>query len=126
MIEPYDHGEHVARLNKWLSMHGLRVPDRRLFSDCGFIVDKVAIGFLFKTNSKQAYIDHVAADPNASSDIRSAALTKLFFYLEELARKDGFLMVTALAQLPSMKRRFEAHGFSAYGDFSLYYKVIGG
>ena len=124
MIEPYVHEDHIARLDKWLTLHRLRVPDKRLFSDCGYVVDNIAIGFLFKTNSKQAYIDHVAADPTAKKEARDAALNKLFEHLENIARREGFLMITALAQLPSMKRRFECHGFQTYGEYCLYYKVL--
>lgn len=129
MIEPYDHGTHIARLTAWLGKHGISVPDRRLFSDLGFVVDNAALGFLFLTNSKQAYIDHVAANPDVPVEKRDLALTELFEKLESLAREKGVLLVTALASLPTMKRRFEGRGYKVHGThgmFSLYYKTLEG
>lgn len=125
-IESYDHGTHIARLTSWLSKHGITVPDRRLFSDLGIVVDGTAIGFLFLTSSRQAYIDHVAADPGAPVEKRDQALTALFDTLEGVAKEKGCLLVTALAALPTMKRRFESRGYKAHGNFSLYYKTLEG
>lgn len=113
-------------LTHWLGSRGVAVPQRELFSDLGFVVDECAIGFLFKTESKQAYIDHIAADPDSDTAARSEALDTLFLELEKKARELGYLMVTVLASLPVMKRRFLTHGYEAHGEYTLFYKYIGG
>lgn len=123
-VAKYRHGAHYEMLRGWLAARNLQIPSQDLFSDCGFCVQNRAIGFLFKTNSKQAYIDHVAADPNCTSDERNSALNLLFDVLLDEAKSGGVRLVTALATLPAMKARFENLLFKPYGNFTLYYKVM--
>ena len=80
---------------------------------------------MFLTNSRQAYIDHVAADPDATREKRGTALNHLIGRLEEKAKENKVLLVTALAKLPAMRRRFDGHGYTCYGDYGLYFKVLG-
>lgn len=112
-------------LTRWLESKGLAVPDLRLFSDVGFVANGIALGFLFTTNSGQAYIDHVAADPDRHPGDRGDALDLLFSTLEAEAKDRGCVMVTALATLPAMRRRFEDRRYSHHAEFGLYYKVLG-
>lgn len=125
IIDHYIHEKHFPLLADWLSRYGIKVPPRELFSDLGVVVDGCAIGFLFKGgNSKTAYIDHVAADPGIEPGRRGNALDELFAYLEGSARRDGYVMVTALASLPTMRRRFEGRGYTRHGEYGLYFKLL--
>lgn len=126
MIERYNHGQHYFLVKKWLEAHGLKVPDKRLFYDFGLVVENAAIGFLCKTNSGGAWIDHVVADPVLDKKFRDEAINTLFVLLEKEAVDDGFVMVSALATLPAMRRRFERGGYSKHGEFGLYYKLVKG
>jgi hypothetical protein len=125
MIRAFDMERDYDTLCGWLNHHRIADPDPHFFSDCGFVVDEKAIGFLFKTNSKSCYIDHVAADPAATPADRQLALLKLFRHLEETAKADGFDMITALAKLSAMKQHFEGRQFKPFGDFTLYFKFLG-
>lgn len=123
-VTRYKHDEHYEKLKGWLTAKGLDTPTRDLFSDLGFCVNGIAIGFLFRTQGGQAEIDHVAADPEASPEDRKKALSMLYDLLIREAKDAGYKLITGLASLPAMKERFEAKGFSPYGDFTLYYKWI--
>lgn len=124
-IDPYNHETHFPLLTDWLSRYGIKVPPRELFSDLGVVVDGCALGFLFEGgNSKTAYIDHVAADPGVTPAKRGLALDELFSYLEGAALRDGYVLVTALAQLPTMRKRFESRGYTRHGEYGLYFKLL--
>lgn len=126
MVEVYAHHQHYELLSGWLRARGVAVPDKALFSDLGYVVDRIAIGFLFLGgNSRQASIDHVAADPEADSIARDRALSALLNMLEAAAWHADKVLVTALAELPAMKRRFEGLGYRAHGDYTLYYRAKG-
>lgn len=126
MIEAYSHSKHFDFLSKWLSHYGIPAPDKRFFSADGLVVDNCAIGFLFKTtNSKTAYIDNIAADPSVSKEKRDGALHELISELERLAKAGGFLLITVLANLSTMRERFSSHGFFKSGEFGLYFKHLG-
>lgn len=125
-IKNYNHDDHYIMLEKWLNAKTLTIPPKSFFSDCGICVNNIAIGFLFKTNSKQAYIDHVAADPNSSYEDRQEALDFLFKYLEDIASKEGYEIITGLARLPTMKTRFEDNNYKIHNDYTLYYKILEG
>lgn len=126
MIETFDYSNHGERLTRWLKKRGVSLPDKRLLSNMGFVANGIAIGFLFCTQAGQAYIDHVAADPDSNTVLRDRALDELFEALEVEAQKMGYVMVMALASLPAMKRRFMSHGYYPHGEYTLFYKVLGG
>lgn len=111
-------------LCKWLSRHEIADPDPTFFSDTGLVVDERAVGFLFTTNSKTCYIDHVVADPECPKEEKDKALNDLICALQDIARHRGFKMITVLARIQAMHKRFTSHGFNAFGVFTLYYKTF--
>jgi len=126
MIVPYSHTMHYDLLKSWLAARGVEIPEKRMFSDYGFCVDNTAIGFIFFTNSKQAYIDNIAASPDKTENQRDKSLNVLINALELAAKENGYEMVSVLANIPSMKKRFAWRGFRKLNDYSLFYKFIGG
>lgn len=125
-FEPYVHEKHYKLLCGWLWAKGIPAPNPQFFPVYGFIVDGCAIGFLVRTDSKQSYMDYVAADPDVAQRKRDEALNFLFRHVQEEARKQGFFGMTALADLPAMQVRLARHGFNKVRDFSLYFKFLGG
>ena len=127
MITPYTHEKHYEPLKKWLAHRGIKIPPRAMFSDFGYCVNDTAIGFLFKTNSRQAFIDNIAANPEKSKPERDLALRALYKELEDEARRCGYLLVTTLSNLETMKSRFENTGYRPFGTVTLFFKsLIGG
>lgn len=125
MIVPYAHEEHYQMLGHWLAHRGIPVPDKDMFSTFGYCVDDIAIGFLFFTNSKQAYIDNIAVDPTKDHWTRDNCIVFLLHALEQAAVDHGCKLVTVLGNLPTMKKRFEKLAFKPHGDYTLYAKVPG-
>lgn len=127
MIEAYSHDRHYAMLGDWLRARGITIPPPRLFSDHGYCVDRTAIGFLFRhPNCGQAFIDNIAANPEATPGERDVALDTLLRQLAADARHAGCEAITILGNLPAMKRRFEKLGYRAHGDYTLYVQHFSG
>lgn len=122
MIEMFNFKKHLPVLSSWLAHYKLPMPDSRQFSATGWVVNKIAIGFLFETNSAQCYMDHVIADPEATPDDRDCALKVLFRKIESAAKENGNVMLIALANLPAMRKRFDSAGYKKHGEYGLYYK----
>lgn len=126
MIVPYSHTMHYDMLKSWLSSRGVDIPEKKMFSDHGYCVDNTAIGFIFFTNSKQAYIDNIAANPEKTEQQRDKCINALINTLETAAKENGYEMISVLANIPTMKKRFAWRGFRKHNDYSLFYKFIGG
>lgn len=122
MTESYVHSKHYEMVAKWFHDRNMEKPDPLFFYDTGFIVDGIVVGFLCKTNSRLAYIEHVASDPNSESFKRKCALNTLFHKLEDEAKASGFEMLAGLANKISMQKRFEFHKFDKFGNYDLYIK----
>lgn len=126
MIENYSHSDHSQSLEKWLSHYGISLPPVSLFSDIGYIVNKTAIGFLFNTNSKVGYIDHVVANPQASEMARDESLNDLFKHLIRVAEALGIKFLTVQSRIPALQERLKFLGFIPEKEYMLYYKILGG
>lgn len=122
MMEAYSHEKHYDKLRRWLRRRDIVVPPKEHLSRLGYCMDGIAIGFLLVTSAKQAFIDHIAADPDTTKIDRDSALVKLIRALEIDAFTIGMEVVTTLTQNPSMKSRLQDLGFNSMGEYSLYFK----
>jgi hypothetical protein len=123
-IDNYSHEEHYELVCKWLSSRGMPRPDPRYLSDIGLVVDDVAIGFLYTTNSELCYIDCFVADPDACEFKRSEALDILLREIEGLALDLGFSMAQAFSALPAMCKRVLDHGYKSHGSHTIFNKEL--
>lgn len=122
-IEQYTHDKHYELVNTWLKHYGIVIPSKDLFSDLGLVVDKKAIGFLYTTNSSQAYIDQVIASPEATKEDRRFALQTLFASLQEVALKQDCRVIRVLSN-PLIEKYVAETGYVDFGPYNLYCKFI--
>lgn len=125
-IERYDHSTHVARIQSWVQKHRIAMPERTLLSPNGYILDDTAVGWLFLTDSAVAFIDFVAANPEKTAEERDRAIRRLFAHLEGVALHQDRVIVRFMTNLPTMKSRAESLGYTPYGDFGVYGKILKG
>lgn len=125
-IQIYNNSDHYEMLCHWFIKRDLPIPKKEMLSDLGLVVNNTAIGFLFKTNSKTAYIDNIVTNPSMLSLERDNALKILLGDLILAAKKAEYSIITMLSNTPDMDNRLFKLGFSNFGIYSLYYKNIGG
>lgn len=85
--------------------------DLTLLPDTGFVVDGIALGFVYLTNSKTAFMDGFMADPDASKKDRSDALDVLLTRLFDEARRHGCRAVAGVTSAQPLANRLARHGF---------------
>ena len=123
-IEKYEHSKHFELYSGWLN-HFSITPNPEYLSDCGLVIDKRAIGFLNKcSNAKVCYINSIAADPNATKEERDSAIYTLLVELEDLAKQDGFKVISTMGNLPSMVGRFTDLNYNKVNLYYLFNKLI--
>ena len=125
MIEIYSHDQHYNLLRSWLAAHDIIVPPKDLFSDIGLCVNRKAIGFLFLTNSPQAYMDNIAADPKIDKSLRDSNLRVLTDALTAIAQQKGVKILNTLTSLATMKERLYDMNFKRLPDnYAFYTKFL--
>ncbi len=113
MIRPWDPETDLPRLGRWLAARGMAdgAGWRELYPDVGFVVDDLAIGFLYQTDAPHvAWLDGVVTDPDSTAEQRAKALPQLISALYSEADKLGIRAVFATTSAPSLVELGKANG----------------
>lgn len=107
----------LSTVNKWLGGRKRKDIPANALPDTGFIVDDVAAGFLYLTNSTAAWIEPVVSNPSAKPREVSRAIRDIIENIAELAKTYGvttlFGMTTKASMVKTIKRLgFEKDAFS--------------
>lgn len=96
------------------------MPNRSLFPVTGFIVEKVAAGFLYITDSSVSIIDCYISNPKADLKSRSNALDAITRALITCAKEYDTKVLKCDTQLEAIKSRAVKHGFKPVGSFDAF------
>lgn len=77
----------------------------------GFIVEGLAAGFLYKTDSKFGLLEFVVANPDSSKEDRAQALDLVIDNTLNLAKELGFKSIFSSITHPKLIQRYQEHGF---------------
>lgn len=113
MIARWDPVEHLPMLGEWLRARDIAMdagtPD--LYPRVGFVVNGIAVGFLYQTDAPAvAWLDGVVTDPASLPDARAAALRELVEALYAEASKLGCRLVWSTTSAPSLVELGQACG----------------
>jgi hypothetical protein len=113
-IVVWDPEVHGPLAEKWIQARGLGedAGDLSLLSPLGLVVDGIAMGFLYTTNSKLAFIDCFMTDPASDKAHRSRALDALIVHLMARAKELGYTAVVGTTSAQALAVRFAQHGFN--------------
>jgi hypothetical protein len=105
--QPSDYFELCTwwELQKWPSMGQDHLPEN------GFIVEGIAAGFLYKTDSKFALMEFIIANPKTEKETRAQALDLVIDSLLNLAKELDFKSVFSSITHPKLLQRYQQHGF---------------
>ncbi len=95
----------------WKNQGWPGVPQDHL-PETGFVVEGIASGFLYKTDSKIAWLEFIIANPSTTKEERSEALDLIIDKLLETAKELNFKNVFSTAQHPKLLERYQKHGFT--------------
>ncbi len=99
-------------VESWFSTRGIFPAQYHALPEIGFIVENIACGFLYKTDSSVALIENLIANPEESRENRDEALDIVVSSILDEAKKLGYRSITGITRLePVLKRAFK-HGFN--------------
>lgn len=105
-------------LGRWYLARWGSVPHKSLFPPIGFIVEGIAAGFLYLTDSSIAIIDGYISNPETDSKTRSDALNAITEALIGFAKNRGIMRLKCATQSEAIKKRAESHGFKCIGTYT--------
>lgn len=104
-------------IEKWFRAREMPVPERSLFPKIGFIVDNIAAGFIYFTDSSVAIIDCYISNPKSDKRNRDEALRAITGALITTAKFHKVKLLKCDTSLDAVKIRAEASGFKRIGAF---------
>lgn len=104
-------------LGRWYLARWGSVPHKSLFPPIGFIVEGIAAGFLYLTDSSIAIIDGYISNPETDSKTRSDALNAITEALIGFAKSHGVKRLKCDSQSEAIKKRALSHGFTLVGVY---------
>lgn len=115
-VGPLDKKRHFPLMVRWWEKRKFPPADISLTPKRGHMThfrgQPIAGGFLFKSDANVAIIGNIVSDPESPRAIRSDAVDLLILSLADLAKDEGFAMVSCSTNLPRLMDRYVRLGFT--------------
>ena len=109
-LRPYTNLDYWT-LASWWNTHKWPCPDQEMLPKTGFIVEEICAGFLYKTDSKIAWLEFIISNPVSDKQERNKALDLLIKKLCEEAKNCEFAAVFTSTEHEKLIQRYTDHGF---------------
>jgi hypothetical protein len=123
MVRKYEEKDFET-ICRWLQAHGKSVPERDLLPDTGCIVDGVACGFIYLTNSSLGIIEWYVTNPEVSEIKRGHALQAITAHLIHAARALGYKYLMANTEIEGVAKLAGRNGFTYTGLHLSFFRGI--
>ena len=110
--------EDYIQLTRWFKHRDMPVPPFEILSNHGYIVDDVAAGFIYLTNSSMAIIDCYVTNPESDKNTRDNALNWITIHLTAYAKNSGFKYIKCDSKIQEVINRAKKFGFKEIGQFT--------
>jgi len=108
--------EDLKQVNSWLNLRGIGPIAYSILSGTGFIVNEVACGFLYTTDSALSILDFYITNPLADRGERKDALDEITGLLLKAAKLRGAKVVMAGSSEKTIIDRCQRFGFAPLGN----------
>lgn len=112
---PYDASAHLGAVSEWSQAQGTGAVEAGHLPRCGFVVDGVAAGWLYRTDSGLGLIEHFITNPSAPLKARHAAVNQIGEAIIEEAKRLGISRLLTMTPHRSIGRMAIRHGFQYLG-----------
>ena len=110
IIRPYTELDYWT-LAAWWTDHDWPCLDPEMLPKTGFIVEGVCAGFLYKTDSKIAWLEYIISNPKSDKEERNKGLDLVITELCNEAKKCGFEAIFTSSSHDKLINRYKNHGF---------------
>lgn len=124
-VERYLPERHYETLCKWLHFYDAEPIEPDFLPPTGFVVEGLAMGFLYRSDTKMAQIETLVANVYAPVEERDMATDLVVTALIEEARAAGFRTLVGTTKLDAVVKRALKHGFTVDdGPYRLVTRVL--
>ena len=112
MISPkfYTKDDYKVLQSWWDARKIAHIPERYL-STMGIMVENVACGFIYTTDSAMAIIENFVSNPETPKDIRNKALDLIIECMLDYCLATGIESIVAFSELPVIVERAKKFSF---------------
>lgn len=110
MIRVYNSKDYDA-IKIWFKGRNQPCPKPEMLSSTGFIVENIAAGFLYTTNSSLCWIENLVGNPFVAKEFRNVALEEI---VEALIKEAKGKAIVCFSSVPAIFKRAQNHGFQIH------------
>lgn len=115
-IIPYNQDAHYELLSPWFNHYWGATPPADMLPDDGYLIysdsnGPVVAGFIYKTNSKLCWVEHVIGNPEADKEERKEGIHVLIDALTSRSKALGFRYAFTATTHQNMIGYYKEHGF---------------
>jgi hypothetical protein len=104
-------------IERWFEARNHKMPHKYFFPKIGFIVDNIAAGFIYMTDSNVGIIDVYISNPSIDGLVRGHALDEITQELIKSAQFYGLKLIKCDTKLEKVKNRALSFGFKHIGAY---------
>lgn len=116
--------QDLDELNRWYAARGLPLVPLSALPAIGVVVDGVAAGFLYRTDSDIALLDGYVTNPAAGGRARRAAFDAIVEELVRAAKCAGARRVIGMAASGGVSRAVDQLGLRFIGLYSMHAREV--
>ena len=124
-VERFQPDLHYPTFCTWTRWYEMTPLPLQFLPQSGFVVEGVAMGFLYRTDSKMALIENLAANPKLPRDTVTQGLDAVVTAIAEEGRCLGFEVLIGYTNVKAVIERALRHGFTTDDEkFQVVTKVL--
>lgn len=120
MIREIDLEKDYGTYAKMIIDRGVRPIRKEFLPDTGFIIDDFCTCFVYKTNSKVCFIEHLVASRNCTHEM----LMNFLKHIVEWSKAQGFELLTAVTSLDVVVEHAKSFGAKASDGYTFLFKKL--
>ncbi len=111
-VQRFQAALHYATFCEWTLYYGIPALPIQFLPQSGFVIDDVAMGFMYRTDSKLAWIENLAANPTLPRETRTLGLDAVVAAIVDEGRALGFEVLIGYTNVGAVIERAVRHGFT--------------
>ena len=124
-VERFQAALHYETFCKWTRWYEMKPLPIQFLPEAGFVVEAVAMGFMYRTDSKMALIENLAANPMIPRETATQGLDLVVEAIADEGRKLGFEVLIGYTNVNAIIQRALRHGFTTDDEkFQVVTKVL--
>ncbi len=125
-LREFNKDKDLKTINNWYSDWSMSELPQWFLPETGYIVDGVCAAFMYKTDSKVAYMENVISNPKAPHEVRAIALKMIGNQIFKKAEELGFKAVLGWSKNKSVTKQSESNNLKVSKfEYAVIVKLLG-